>query len=95
MGNLTVTLVRAKNLIAADRGGASDPYVVFKLNGKEVHKSEVVKKTVNPEYNETFVQPIVRICLLARTAASSSCLGINTRPFLLIVVFSCRGSIHI
>ncbi|KAG0275740.1 hypothetical protein BGZ95_008429 [Linnemannia exigua] len=58
MGNLTVTLVRAKNLIAADRGGVSDPYVVFKLNGKEVHKSEVVKKTVNPEYNETFVQPI-------------------------------------
>lgn len=61
MGNLTVTLVRAKNLIAADRGGASDPYVVFKLNGKEVHKSEVVKKTVNPEYNETFVQPIVSV----------------------------------
>ncbi|KAF9097270.1 hypothetical protein BGX23_009389 [Mortierella sp. AD031] len=58
MGNLTVTLVRAKNLIAADRGGASDPYVVFKVNGKEVHKSEVVKKTVNPEFNETFVQPI-------------------------------------
>ncbi|KAH7050930.1 C2 domain-containing protein [Linnemannia elongata] len=58
MGNLTVTLVRAKNLIAADRGGASDPYVVFKVNGKEVHKSEVVKKTVNPEYNETVVLPI-------------------------------------
>lgn len=64
MGNMTVTLVRAKNLIAADRGGASDPYVVFKLNGKEVHKSEVVKKTVNPEYNETFVQPIVSVIYL-------------------------------
>ncbi|KAI1312622.1 hypothetical protein EDD11_002931 [Mortierella claussenii] len=58
MGNLTVTLVRAKNLIAADRGGASDPYVVFRVNGKEVHKSEVVKKTLNPEYNESFVTPI-------------------------------------
>ncbi|KAG0049221.1 hypothetical protein BGZ83_005948 [Gryganskiella cystojenkinii] len=58
MGNLTVTLVRAKNLVAADRGGSSDPYVVFKVNGKEVFKSDVVKKNVNPEYNETFVVPI-------------------------------------
>ncbi|KAI7818249.1 C2 domain-containing protein [Gamsiella multidivaricata] len=58
MGNLTVNLVRAKNLIAADRGGASDPYLVFKVNGKEVYKSEVVKKTLNPEYNESFVVPI-------------------------------------
>lgn len=59
MGNLTVNLIRANNLIAADRGGASDPYFVFKINGKEVYKSEVIKKTLNPEYNETFVVPIV------------------------------------
>ncbi|KAF9928845.1 hypothetical protein FBU30_002054, partial [Linnemannia zychae] len=58
MGNMTVSLVRAKNLIPADRSGASDPYIVFKVNGKEVHKSDVVKKTLNPEYNETFVVPI-------------------------------------
>ncbi|KAF9093700.1 hypothetical protein BGX27_001575 [Mortierella sp. AM989] len=58
MGNLTVNLIRAKNLIAADRGGFSDPYIVFKVNGKEVYKSEVVKKTLNPEYNESFVLPI-------------------------------------
>ncbi|KAF9184196.1 hypothetical protein BGZ51_003514, partial [Haplosporangium sp. Z 767] len=58
MGSLTVNLVRANNLVAADRSGTSDPYFVFKLNGKEVYKSEVIKKTVNPEYNETFVVPI-------------------------------------
>jgi Ca2+-dependent lipid-binding protein len=60
MGNLTVALVRARNLIAADRGGHSDPYVKFELNDEGVHKSEVVKKTVNPEFeNETFIVPIV------------------------------------
>ena len=59
MGNMNVTLVRAKNLIAADRGGSSDPFIVFRVNGKEVYKSEVVKKTLNPEYNESFVVPIV------------------------------------
>ncbi|KAG0205878.1 hypothetical protein BGX28_002568 [Mortierella sp. GBA30] len=58
MGNMNVTLVRAKNLIAADRGGSSDPYIVFKVSGKEVHKSEVIKKTLNPEYNESFIVPI-------------------------------------
>ncbi|KAG0338986.1 hypothetical protein BG004_006986 [Podila humilis] len=58
MGNLTINLVRAKDLVAADRGGASDPYFVFRLNGKEIYKSEVVKKTLNPEYNESFVVPI-------------------------------------
>ncbi|KAK3814034.1 MAG: C2 domain-containing protein [Benniella sp.] len=59
MGNLTVVLVRARNLIAADRGGHSDPYIKFELNDEGVHKSEVVKKTVNPEFeNETFIVPI-------------------------------------
>ncbi|KAF9357954.1 hypothetical protein BGX26_002746 [Mortierella sp. AD094] len=58
MGSLTVNLIRAKNLIAADRGDVSDPYIVFRVNGKEVHKSEVIKKTLNPEYNENFVIPI-------------------------------------
>ncbi|KAK3821884.1 MAG: C2 domain-containing protein [Benniella sp.] len=58
MGNLNVTLVRATNLPAADRSGASDPYFVFRANGKEVFKSEVVKKELNPVYNESFVVPI-------------------------------------
>ncbi|ORZ17605.1 C2 domain-containing protein [Lobosporangium transversale] len=58
MGNLTIHLVRAKNLLSADRSGASDPYFIFRVNGKEVYKSEVVKKNLNPEYNETFVLPI-------------------------------------
>ncbi|KAG0048154.1 hypothetical protein BGZ83_006833 [Gryganskiella cystojenkinii] len=58
MGTMTVNLLRAKNLIAVDRGGASDPYFVFFVNGKEVYKSEVIKKTLNPEYNETFAVPI-------------------------------------
>ncbi|KAG0347914.1 hypothetical protein BG004_006563 [Podila humilis] len=58
MGNLTVTLIRGKDLVAADRGGVSDPYVVFRLNGKEVYKSDTVKKTLNPEFNEKFVVPV-------------------------------------
>ncbi|KAF9136032.1 hypothetical protein BGW39_007995 [Mortierella sp. 14UC] len=58
MGQLTVQLVGAKNLMAADRSGASDPYFIFYVNGKEVFKSAVVKKNLNPIYDETFVVPI-------------------------------------
>ncbi|KAG0276381.1 hypothetical protein BGZ95_007606 [Linnemannia exigua] len=58
MGQLTVHLVGAKNLMAADRGGTSDPYFIFRVNGKEVFKSDVVKKNLNPVYDETFVVPI-------------------------------------
>ncbi|EPQ28071.1 uncharacterized protein PFL1_04398 [Pseudozyma flocculosa PF-1] len=51
-GFLRVDVVRARNLRAADRGNRSDPYVVFHLNGERMAKSKVVKKTLNPDYNE-------------------------------------------
>ncbi|KAN0064038.1 Tricalbin-2 [Thecaphora frezii] len=51
-GFLRVDLVRARNLRAADRGNRSDPYFVFLLNGERMAKSKVVKKTLNPDYNE-------------------------------------------
>lgn len=63
MGQLTVHLVGAKNLMAADRNGTSDPYFIFRVNGKEVFKSDTVKKNLNPVYDETFVVPIVSLRL--------------------------------
>lgn len=63
MGQLTVHLVGAKNLMAADRSGTSDPYFIFRVNGKEVFKSNTVKKNLNPVYDETFVVPIVSLPL--------------------------------
>ncbi|KAL1520983.1 hypothetical protein AB1Y20_022541 [Prymnesium parvum] len=52
-GSLKVHLVRGSGLMAADKNGFSDPYVVAKL-GKATKKSKVIKKTLNPEWNETF-----------------------------------------
>jgi len=50
----TVTLLRATGLLAADKNGFSDPYAKLKL-GKELKKSTVVKKNLNPTWNnETF-----------------------------------------
>lgn len=53
-GTLHVQLLDGRDLLAADRGGKSDPYAVFSLNDQKVYKSETIKKTVNPDWNESF-----------------------------------------
>ncbi|KDE05686.1 hypothetical protein MVLG_03920 [Microbotryum lychnidis-dioicae p1A1 Lamole] len=53
-GTLSVNLVDAKGLAAGDRSGKSDPYAVFMLNEEKVYKSEVIKKTLAPVWNEKF-----------------------------------------
>ncbi|EIW70089.1 hypothetical protein TREMEDRAFT_71520 [Tremella mesenterica DSM 1558] len=54
MGVLRVDVLHAKNLMAADRSGKSDPYVVFTLNGQRVFKSETKKKNLSPVWDESF-----------------------------------------
>jgi len=64
MGDLRVDVVEAKNLPAADRTGYSDPYCVFILNGEKVFKTKVIKKTLNPTWDEKF-----DVSVPSRTAA--------------------------
>lgn len=54
MGTLRVEVLDAADLPSADRNGFSDPYCKFKLDGKEVFKSKVQKKTLHPAWNEYF-----------------------------------------
>uniref|UniRef100_A0A3Q1AUQ4 C2 domain-containing protein n=1 Tax=Amphiprion ocellaris TaxID=80972 RepID=A0A3Q1AUQ4_AMPOC len=37
----------------------SDPYVKFKLEGKQFYKSKVVYKSLNPRWNESFSHPLL------------------------------------
>lgn len=51
---LHLSVVKAKDLIAADAGGTSDPYVRIHV-GKEIangKKTKTIKKSLNPEWNE-------------------------------------------
>jgi len=68
MGNLRVDVLDASDLPSADRNGYSDPYCKFVLNGKDVFKTKVQKKTLHPAWNEFFEVPIS-----SRTAANLSC----------------------
>ena len=53
---LEFTVLRAKNLIAADSGGTSDPYVRVHVGSASGigKKTKVRMKTLNPEWNQTF-----------------------------------------
>ncbi|KAF7653288.1 hypothetical protein LDENG_00085040 [Lucifuga dentata] len=52
MYKLEVELKRGRNLAIRDRGGSSDPYVKFKLSGKEVFRSKTIPKNLNPVWDE-------------------------------------------
>nr|XP_046250607.1 multiple C2 and transmembrane domain-containing protein 2 isoform X2 [Scatophagus argus] len=56
---LSINLKEGKNLVIRDkRSGTSDPYVKFKLEGKQLYKSKVVYKNLNPKWNESFSYPL-------------------------------------
>ncbi|CCU78804.1 membrane bound C2 domain protein [Blumeria hordei DH14] len=68
MGKLRVDVLDALELPSADRNGFSDPYCKFELNGKDVHKTKVQKKTLHPVWNESF-----EVDIASRTAAQFKC----------------------
>lgn len=59
-GILTVQLLEGKDILAADRSGTSDPFATFTFNGQKVFRSQTVKKTLSPNWNESFQVTVVR-----------------------------------
>lgn len=51
---LVVTLKYARNLVAKDWNGTSDPYCVLAIQDQSV-KSQVVKRNLNPHWEEEYV----------------------------------------
>ncbi|XP_055017373.1 multiple C2 and transmembrane domain-containing protein 1 isoform X2 [Boleophthalmus pectinirostris] len=52
MYQLDIVLKKGNNLAIRDRTGTSDPYVKFKLGGKEVFRSKTIHKNLNPVWDE-------------------------------------------
>ena len=50
---MAVRVLRAKGLMAADKGGKSDPYVVVQSTNGAKAKTSVKKSTLSPEWDET------------------------------------------
>jgi len=51
MSVLKIKIVKAQGLAKADLLGKSDPYVVVKMNNEERHKTTVIKKCLNPVWD--------------------------------------------
>ena len=52
-GSLEVHVISAANLMAKDRGGTSDPYVLLELAGTK-HRTKTIDKELNPSWDERF-----------------------------------------
>ncbi|XP_056888890.1 multiple C2 and transmembrane domain-containing protein 1 isoform X13 [Takifugu flavidus] len=52
MYQLDIVLKKGNNLAIRDRTGTSDPYVKFKVAGKEVFRSRTIHKNLNPVWEE-------------------------------------------
>ncbi|CAR26642.1 hypothetical protein ZYGR_0H04600 [Zygosaccharomyces rouxii] len=57
-GTLNLTVFSAEDLMSADRNGYSDPFFTIVVDHRELYKSEIVKKTLSPEWNEKTEVPI-------------------------------------
>jgi hypothetical protein len=53
-GSFLLKVVQARNLIAMDDGGTSDPFVEVTLDGDQKKKTKALKKTLNPAFDEQF-----------------------------------------
>uniref|UniRef100_A0A1A8K0X0 Multiple C2 domains, transmembrane 1 n=1 Tax=Nothobranchius kuhntae TaxID=321403 RepID=A0A1A8K0X0_NOTKU len=60
MYQLDIVLKKGNSLAIRDRTGTSDPYVKFKITGKEVFRSKTIHKNLNPVWDE-------RVILLVET----------------------------
>ncbi|NWV47073.1 RP3A protein, partial [Daphoenositta chrysoptera] len=82
-GGLVVGIVRCVHLAAMDANGYSDPFVKLWLKpdmGKKAkHKTQIKKKTLNPEFNEEFFYDIKHSDLAKNiTSVSKAC---SSPPF--------------
>jgi Ca2+-dependent lipid-binding protein len=55
MGGWQVFVERARNLPRMDTFGLSDPFCIVSLGKSEKQKTRVVKRNLNPEWNEEFI----------------------------------------
>jgi len=55
---LTMLIAKARKVDAADLNGKSDPYIKIVVDGKEIKKTSIKKRTLNPVWNETFAVEI-------------------------------------
>lgn len=76
--SLAVTVIKAEELPALDMGGTSDPYVKVYLlpDKKKKFETKVHRKTLNPEFNETFTFKVCKLSIKYLVTLENSSISI-------------------
>lgn len=51
---IRITIVAADSLIKRDLLRLPDPFAIVSVDGEQIHTTSVIKKTLNPYWNENF-----------------------------------------
>lgn len=57
-GIAKIEILDGENMPSHDRNGKSDPFAELWINGIKAYKTEIIKKTLEPKWNETTTLPI-------------------------------------
>ncbi|QLQ79952.1 hypothetical protein HG537_0C06010 [Torulaspora globosa] len=57
-GYLKLKVISADDVVARNRNGYSDPFYEIYIDGSKIHKSEIIKKTLSPVWNEMIDIPV-------------------------------------
>ncbi|PAA65306.1 hypothetical protein BOX15_Mlig019212g2 [Macrostomum lignano] len=74
---VTFSLVAGKKLMAADLGGTSDPFVRVTIGNRLLYKSQIVKGSLNPQWNEEFTVPVPKKHAVTFTVMDYDAVGKN------------------
>lgn len=59
---LLVEILSCRELVAADKNGLSDPYVLARLGFKDLHKTKHIKRSLNPIYSKEHKNSFIIDC---------------------------------
>lgn len=95
------SVVEAKNLLAMDYNGKSDPYIVFSLTQdqhKQKYKTKVISESLNPVWDESFTFVAGTSQVRALLCLSSCChpLGdrLGTHPMFFCLLQTLLGRVY-
>ena len=57
------SVVQGRNLVSKDFNGFSDPYVIISIK-EQIFKSKIIKKTLNPQWEEEFFLYVLMLLTL-------------------------------
>lgn len=73
---MLVEIVRCRDLLGSDKDGSTDPYVKVKLGNQQIHRTDIIHKTLNPTFSAKEKNSFVIDCSISELFGAQ---GINIK----------------